>query len=165
MIKAQVLGDAVLQRQIKKLSKRFPEEVRRIVLEVALVDVETYAKEHAIPVDTGRLRASIHTKFRPDMVAGKTPDPETYLDGNGKQFDGRLSGMIDRDTVIVGTNVPYAIKINREGGGGKYSMRKSKGKKRPKGYGRGFFTKAVLNGRIALRRDIKRLIDRIGGLV
>ena len=70
-LKIDLTGTRTLQAQIEQLQKIFPEEVKAMILEVALVDVETYAKDKAnIPVDTGRLRASIHTKYI------KKPEPE-----------------------------------------------------------------------------------------
>lgn len=177
-------GTRKLKNTIKELSKIFPEEVRAMVLEVALVDVETYAKANEIPVDTGRLRASIHTKYK------KKPNPETattkrklqklgYLsesqetftyeaeDGKKnpgkKQFDGTLSEIVDLDTVVVGTNVEYAQKINRVGGGGDNSRRTDSetGLKRPKGYGKNFFDKAVENGERNLINELSNLSKRL----
>lgn len=163
-LKAQLVGDRKLQQQIKKLAMKFPERVREEVLAVALVDVESFAKgdtpRNVIPVDTGRLRASIHTKFKTGMVKGYTMGSENYRDDEGKTFDGTLKTSIDFDSVVVGTNVNYAAKINREGGGGESSRGQ-----RTKGYGQGFWTRAVINGRRQLRLRMRKLISEIGGVV
>lgn len=168
-VSVQLIGDKELQKQIKKLLIRFPEEVRQEVLEVALVDIESYAKgdtpRNVIPVDSGRLRASIHTKFKSGMVKGARMGSETYADKNGKSHDGSLGVAVDINTVVVGTNVKYAAKINREGGGGPNSGRKSGGTKRTKGYGRGFWTKAVANGRVQLRKRLADLVRKIGRFI
>lgn len=157
-------GDRILKSQLEKLKLLFPEECRQIVAEVALVDVETYAKANEIPVDTGRLRNSIHTEFV-NGFGGLIPKPTNYKDDAGNSFDGKLSASLDNDSVVVGTNLEYAQKINRIGGGGKNSRRKSKGEKRPKGYGQGFWDRAIKNGEAALLRELTDLTRRAGGLV
>lgn len=159
-------GDRILKSQLEKLKLLFPEECRAIVAEVAMVDVETFAKKNSnnIPVDTGRLRNSIHTEFV-NGFGGYTPKPTTYTDDAGNSFNGKLSASLDNDSVVVGTNLEYAQKINRIGGGGENSRRKSKGEKRPKGYGQGFWDRAIKNGEVALLRELSDLIRRAGGLV
>ena len=164
-VKMNLLNDKVLRDQLKQLQKKFPQEAREILVEVALVDVESYMKKNDIPVDTGRLRASIHTKFKNGMSKQYTPESETYSDNEGNTFDGTLSGKLTIDSVIVGTNVEYAEKINRIGGGGENSKRTVGGMKRSKGYGKGFFDNAVKNGEMRLLAEMKNLINRAGGLV
>jgi phage gpG-like protein len=193
-LKVDLTGTRTLQAQILELQKIFPEEVKAMILEVALVDIETYAKTKVnIPVDTGRLRASIHTKYV------KKPEPENkrtkakmieaqseighsiqqsqttynYKDNEGNEFDGTLTEKADEFTVIVGTNVKYAKKINRTGGGGPNSNRslnskrnlgkygKRQGPSLPKGWGMAFFDKAVANGKMALRNEMKNLANRL----
>lgn len=167
-MKVSVSGFRELQSQLKQLQQRFPDEVKAMIFEVALVDVETYAKdETGIPVDTGRLRASIHTKYlrKPKKPintgsADKSVDHSQmtyiYKDDEGNTFDGTLTPQPDEYSVIVGTNVKYAKKINRQGGGGANSRRKL-----PKGQGQAFFDKAINNGKIALRRELKQLAKRL----
>lgn len=176
-LKIDLTGTRTLQAQIEQLQKIFPEEVKAMILEVALVDVETYAKDKAnIPVDTGRLRASIHTKYikKPEPATnrtkqklnaaqseiGHTLEPSqmtyTYKDEDGNEFDGTLTAKPDEFSVIVGTNVKYAKKINRQGGGGENSRRGL-----PKGQGQAFFDKAIENGKQALRNELKNLSRRL----
>lgn len=179
-VSISLVGAYKLKEIIDNLQKIFPEEVRAMVLEVAYVDVLTTAIDSAskIPVDTGRLRASYHVKYL------KKPNPETArtkakLDKIGnlseskmthsytakedssqnattKTFDGTLKESVDLDTVIVGTNVDYAKKINREGGGGEKSRSKE-----PKGTGQGHFDKAVAFGKIALKNELANLAKRL----
>lgn len=81
---------------------RIPDNIRQnlsdTIKEVAIVNIETEAKLKITRdghVDTGRLRASIHTE---------------YLDGPVRI----LSGRIDNEfTFIVGTTVIYAKKIEK----------------------------------------------------
>ena len=73
------------------------------------LEVETDAKlklttdEH---IDTGRLRASIHTEYK-----GHTS--HNYSDMEGNSFQGALNLRLRELDVIVGTNVVYAQKIER----------------------------------------------------
>lgn len=167
---------------------QFPDEVKAMYLEVALVDIETYAKKEAdIPVDTGRLRASIHTKYnkRPNpknrstqqklgaaamasengLPLSQTSFTYEVTEGEGenltvKTYDGTLSAQPDEWSVYVGTNVPYAKKINRVGGGGPNSARKLQ-----KGTGQKFWDKAIENGRENLRREMGLLYKRIQNML
>jgi len=187
-------GANKLMYQIQQLRKNFPDEVKAMYLEVALVDIETYAKnETDIPVDTGRLRASIHTKYniKPNPKTKRTRQklmeaavkaeegfPEsrrsyyyTVTEGEGesrkeKTYDGTLSANPDEWNIYVGTNVEYAKKINRQGGGGPNSKRTDEsGTKFPKGKGQHFWDKAVDNGRENLRKEMGLLYKRIQDLL
>ena len=63
MISARIDNMDAFNAQIKQLLKEFPREVSKEIYNTALVDVESFMKTKTnIPVDTGRLRASIHTK-------------------------------------------------------------------------------------------------------
>jgi hypothetical protein len=187
-------GTNKLIYQIQQLRKDFPDEVKAMYLEVALVDIETYAKnETDIPVDTGRLRASIHTKYshRPTpknratqrklsaaAMASENGLPlsqssyfYTVTEGEGENskevtYNGTLSVQPDEWNVYVGTNVQYAKKINRVGGGGPNSKRTDEsGAKFAKGKGQHFWTKAVENGRENLRREMGLLYKRIQNML
>jgi phage gpG-like protein len=158
MIKYEFKGNRDLLKQLKYIEKHFPREVREAVYNTAFVSIEGYIKRNDIPVDTGRLRASFTTK----SVKKET---HSYTDRDGTVYDGTLSERIDLDTVIVGSNVDYAERINKFGGGGENSRRTVNGNKRSKGYGQGFFDKAVKNGQIMLMRRLQKLVDGIGGMV
>lgn len=102
----------VLSKRLKKnllnLETGFYDEMKKQFVETALVDIETPAKKR-VRVDTGRLRASINTKY------GRYKWSYTYKDKNGKKFIGTLDykpkNNIKEFEVIVGTNVAYANKI------------------------------------------------------
>lgn len=163
-ISFQLQNTRAIQDLINQIAKEMPDEVASTILEVAHVDIETFAKKEAdIPVDTGRLRASIHTKYtrKPSIgAAARLPIPQTQerytYTAEGEAFDGTLQTPAGKLTVIVGTNVEYAKKINREGGGGKNSRSQL-----PKGTGQGFMDKAALNGQQALKRELQTLAARI----
>jgi hypothetical protein len=99
------------------------------------VEIETVAKRN-VPVDSGRLRASIITVTRNATTFN-------YTDREGGSYDGMLRTVRARQgEVIVGTNVEYAEKIHERGGGGPNSGRSNGGQKKPKGYGKHFLKKA-----------------------
>jgi len=85
------------RRRLNTYPDRLKQELKEIGLETALVDIETEAKlkltrdKH---IDTGRLRASIHTEY----------------EGSPLHILGGISGPLDW---VVGTNVGYAWKIEK----------------------------------------------------
>jgi phage gpG-like protein len=162
----QFKGEKELRKKLAELAKKMPEEAQKLILETAIIDIESFAKSNTIPVDTGRLRASIHTKYVKSVnVANSTTHGNyAYTDNVGNSFDGSLSASVDINSVVVGTNVQYANKINREGGGGEGSGRTSGGSKRPKGYGKNFFDKAVNNGKSMLLKRLTDLSKRVDKL-
>jgi hypothetical protein len=62
-----------------------------------------------VPVDTGRLRSSIHTEHS-DQTSF------SYSDSKGNTFEGSLGYRLKPTQVVVGTNVEYAEKIEYMGG-------------------------------------------------
>ena len=63
-----------------------------------------------VPVDTGRLRSSIHTE-----TANKRA--HSYSNNKGETFVSRFSfEKLQKTQVVVGTNVIYANKIEYQGG-------------------------------------------------
>jgi hypothetical protein len=86
------------------------EKIKEAIKQTALIDVETRAKQNLTSgghVDTGRLRASIHTSFR-----GNTG--HSYSDNQGGRFNGSLSESPRSELeFLVGTNVVYANYIER----------------------------------------------------
>ncbi len=144
-----------LLTQIYTTQKLFPREVREEIYNTAFVDVESFIKKNDIPVDTGRLRASFYTKT--------TWNPtHEYSDRSNNSFDGTLSERVDKDSVVVGSNVEYAELMNERGGGGENSRRTVRGQKRSKGYGQGFFDKAIKNGEEKFARRIEKLARKLG---
>lgn len=135
MIKFSVTNFRALRDEMKRLNKQIEDDVNETIHAMARVEIETVAKRN-VPVDSGRLRASIIT-----VTQGTTTF--NYTDREGGSYDGRLRTVQARKgEVIVGTNVEYAEKIHEGGGGGPNSGRSSGGQKKPKGYGRHFLKKA-----------------------
>ena len=92
----------------------------RGVINEALLAIETRAKGYS-PVDTGRLRSSIHA-----VAVGKGESGYTYSDERGNSYNGALDAARSNegsDIGIVGTNVEYAAEQefgNGEDQGHKY---------------------------------------------
>lgn len=153
-VKFEIKNLENFKNEIKELESKIPNEVRDMILSVALVDIESFIKTHDIPIDTGRLRASIYTKYIKNLQ-------HNYNDNQGNNYDGDLNVNIDIDSVAVGTNVVYAEQINAFGGGGPNSARVYGGLKRNKGYGKGFFDNAIMNGKKRLKEELNKLAKRV----
>jgi len=101
-----------ISNQLLSNLQRLPDEIMRKVkaevIETALVDIETPAKQQC-RVLTGRLRSSIHTKYETKNTS------YTSQDNDGKTYDDTIKeNPIDKKTkftCIVGSNVEYAQKI------------------------------------------------------
>jgi carbon monoxide dehydrogenase subunit G len=82
------------------------------IAESALDDLGIKGETHGklnIPVVTNRLRSSWHFENHRSKTY-------VYTDNSGRTFDGRFSGSIQKDEVIVGTNVEYAESVNARRG-------------------------------------------------
>jgi hypothetical protein len=149
-IQFDIKGVKELNKELNKIKKNIPPNVYKTMLEVMKVEVETKAKKE-VPVDTGRLKNSIHVATK-----GKKFN---YKDSLGKSYDGTAKS-VDLDTydIAVGSNVPYANRMDKIGGGGPYSGRTVKGNKRSKGYGKGFLTENFNKAIPILIRKIKEVV-------
>jgi hypothetical protein len=75
------------------------------LLKKTAFDIDKGAKLQS-PVKTGRLRSSIHVKFRPT-------DAFLYTDSAGEVHSGGLkTQIVEGKEVIVGTNVEYGRKMD-----------------------------------------------------
>jgi len=73
------------------------------LMNITALDITREAKARC-PVDTGRLRSSIHPKMKPS-------DSFSYSDNAGKTYSGGLKEPVQEGKeVVVGTNVEYAMK-------------------------------------------------------
>jgi len=92
-------------RKLKEFAKQFEGDVGRLVLAHAL-DYQARVQRRT-PVDTGRLRNSIHT-----IPPGTKGEAFQYRDNQGRSFNGSLENAVTgKHEVIVGTNVEYATVI------------------------------------------------------
>jgi hypothetical protein len=131
-VKLDIKGIEELNKELNKIQKKIAPNVYKTIIEVMKVEVETKAKKE-VPVDTGRLKNSIYVATKGMKY--------NYRDDLGNSYDGTAKDVkLDTYDVAVGSNVNYAEKMDKLGGGGPNSGRSVKGKKRSKGYGRGFLT-------------------------
>lgn len=99
-------------KDILKDFKNFTPDVQKNVkdeLRLSGLDIES-AYKIAVPVDTGRLRSSIHneTKDFQNFV---------YADSTGQKFNGGFSLKAQNELeVLIGTNVEYSEIIEQQGG-------------------------------------------------
>lgn len=75
-IKVKLKGASAVQNFLLKFQAQKQAEVRKVVATFGLL-IESEAKQNA-PVDTGRLRASIHLELRPDGLGGEVATNISY---------------------------------------------------------------------------------------
>jgi len=103
-----------LELKADQLIKKFDsltEEIQKAMIDELRVTgfmIES-AYKIGVPVDTGRLRSSIHTEHS-DQTSF------SYSDSKGNTFTGSLGYRLKPTQVVVGTNVEYAEKIEYMGG-------------------------------------------------
>jgi hypothetical protein len=103
-----------LELKAGQLIKKFDslnEEIQKAMIDELRVTgfmIES-AYKIGVPVDTGRLRSSIHTEHS-DQTSF------SYSDSKGNTFEGSLGYRLKPTQVVVGTNVEYAEKIEYMGG-------------------------------------------------
>lgn len=97
MLAVNIRGLGRIQNTLGNMPKKLEKELSKTIRKIAIVEIETKAKLKLTRdghVDTGRLRTSIHTEY----------------EGTRRILPGRLEGPLG---VIVGTNVEYAIYVER----------------------------------------------------
>lgn len=100
--------DKVL-KNFKNFSDDIKVELQQELVASCMIEIETVAKEKLTQdrhIDTGRLRASIFTKT-------KDKKRNRYSDNEGNSYTCELNSPVDDLKVAVGTNVEYAMKIER----------------------------------------------------
>jgi hypothetical protein len=101
----KVTGIPKVKGNLNKWEQIILKAAKKALIKGALVDVETGAKKKITQdghIDTGRLRASIHTSYK-----GK--ETYSYSDNEGKSFTSRLDVRYKEYNVFVGTDVSYAV--------------------------------------------------------
>lgn len=103
-----------LERNLTNLSRDITRDIKSIMVQTALTKIETVAKQTLTReghVDTGRLRASIHTRY------GDVNNVFTYRDDMQNHYNGNLlvdpRNDIFKFEIFVGTNVDYSKYIER----------------------------------------------------
>lgn len=132
-------GEELVQSVIKIEAKA--NAATRGIINEALLAIETRAKSPGfVPVDTGRLRSSIHA-----VAVGKGENTFSYNDKEGNSYNGALPSARSNEGSnigIVGTNVEYAPE--QEFGNGKR-------------IGHKYLTKATLEIQPKLIAELKKL--------
>ena len=96
-------GDELVQSVIKVEVQI--NDATKSVINQSLLAIETLAKQEA-PVDTGRLRSSIHA-----VAVGQSEQNYPYVDNEGNAYNGALDDARNNEGSgigLVGTNVEYA---------------------------------------------------------
>lgn len=109
-------GNNVEIKGVKELLRRFQNfqddikiEIQKELIATAITEVETPAKETLTNdghVDSGRLRSSVYTKY-------KGNEAKRYSDNDGNGFVCNLNVPVKDMQISVGTDVPYAQKIEK----------------------------------------------------
>lgn len=149
-IRMELTNRITLENELKKLNDDIKAEVYETLIALTRAEVETKAKRN-VPVDSGRLKASI-------MTITKERTSYNYTDRKKNSYDGKLRSVNPKEyEIFVGSNVEYAVKIHERGGGGEGSRRTFKGQKKPKGYGRYFLSNAFEEAVPKMIKAIRRI--------
>ena len=90
--------------KIKRYQRHKLKDVEQAVNDTAL-DVHADAVRRS-PVVTNRYRSSLH-------IQTGSPQRHTYTDNEGHSFDGMINVTVPKMGAIVGTNVEYALSVER----------------------------------------------------
>ena len=120
--------------RIEKSLTTGPRSPLQDLLNITGLDIVRFAKKSSrMPVDTGRLRASVHMK-------NTVNDANIYVDKHGKVFNGGLDEPIkEGEEIVVGSNVEYAM------------LQESK---------HGFLSNALTEAKPAFDRRKKQLLEK-----
>lgn len=130
-VKLDVKASPELLKNLKTINDRIMVQVKKAMVETALVDVESEAKKKLTAgghIVTGRLRSSIHTEYAGEntnfsykakefVVSKRKVKGKIKRVMKSAEFTGKLN-VTPKETdtyfdVYVGTNVSYAQKIER----------------------------------------------------
>lgn len=103
-VRVNIRGIRNIQRNSEQLEKDLTKAVHGAMVKGAMIDIETGAKKKITQdrhIDTGRLRASIHTTYGNKVI-------HNYNDMDGKSFEAMLDVRRKEFNVFVGTDVVYA---------------------------------------------------------
>jgi hypothetical protein len=121
MAKSIKFDTSKFEQGIRRYQKDTQEKLKKAIIQIALVDVETVAKQILTAgghVDTGRLRASIHTSYWGNTghsYGASSVGAKTGRRAKQTSFDGGLSVKPSHELeVYVGSNVVYARRRHYE---------------------------------------------------
>lgn len=155
MVRVKFQVSKILQRRLNNIPENIKKAIKGAIIKSALRDMESPAKINC-RVDTGRLRASIHTEYTADY--GKRARGEIrYISkawsrtqrsqivsprekNRRAEYSSKIKTKIGKMDVIVGTDVHYAKKIERLDG---------------------FFINAYESSKTPMNREIRLAIRRV----
>lgn len=105
----EITGVKELLKKFQNFQDEIKVEIQKELIATALTELETPAKETLTSdghIDTGRLRSSIYTKY-------KGHESKRYSDHEGNGFVCNINVPVKDMQISVGTDVPYAKKIEK----------------------------------------------------
>lgn len=125
-MRVSIRGIGNVERNADIFEKKIVDAVRMGMIRSALIDIETVAKRKLTQdkhIDTGRLRASIHTTYKDadtfyprefsDAENKPVPREKQYNDKHGSAFEAMLQVRRGNFNIFVGTDVVYSKFIER----------------------------------------------------
>lgn len=103
-----------LTNNINNFEKKLKTVVKNAIIKTSIENVVKNAQDIITihnHVDTGRLRQSIHAEYNSKYVEKSYFSHKYTADISGENFIGKLNEKPNDLTVIIGTDVPYAGKI------------------------------------------------------
>jgi hypothetical protein len=104
-----ITGISELLKKFQNFSDEIKVEAQKELVATAITEIETPAKESLTDkghVDSGRLRSSLYVKY-------KGNEQKRYSDDEGNGYTCKLNEPVEDMKVSCGTDVPYAMKIER----------------------------------------------------
>jgi hypothetical protein len=105
----QIKGLGKVLKRFEQFAEEIKVEAQQELVASCMIEIETVAKEKLTQdghIDTGRLRSSIFTKTKDNRT-------NRYSDQEGNSYTCELSKSVKELQVVCGTNVEYALKIER----------------------------------------------------
>ena len=115
-VSVKIHGTRTVIDNLDEFEKKIQIATKKAIIQGALVDIETVAKRKLTTdkhIDTGRLRASIHTSYKksPDG-RGERRTTHHYTDNRGNNYVSDIFESTSNDfAVVVGTDVHYGTYI------------------------------------------------------
>ena len=119
-MRVRIRGVEKVKKNADKIQEKIIKATRMGMIKSAIIDIETGAKKKITEdghIDTGRLRASIHTTYKdadtfyPKGMFKPASGQKFYRALKGKGFRGKLDVKRKLYNIFVGTDVHYSTKI------------------------------------------------------